>query len=152
MIKQGVWPYGSRDPLDPGRLLRDFERLLDAVTASPWSAQREATAGVFPALNISKDKERYYVRAELPGVRADELSITTEGNKLCLSGERKIPAEKGVSYHRRERTAGTFSRTITLPGPFDPEHVEAKYAPGVLSITLPLAESMKARRITVRND
>jgi HSP20 family protein len=130
-------------------LLRDFERVLDAFTSSsPWSVFRDA-AGVFPALNITRDAAKYYIRAELPGVRADDLNITTEGNKLSLSGERRIPEEPGASYHRRERAAGTFSRTVALPGPFDAEHVEAKYLNGVLTISLPVAESMKARRITV---
>jgi HSP20 family protein len=148
MFKQGMWPSGSRGLLDPGRLLRDFERVLDAFTTSPWSAFGDST-GVFPALNISRDKDRYYIRAELPGVRADDLNITTEGNKLTLSGERRIPDEAGVSYHRRERTAGKFSRTVTLPGPCDSERVEAKYLDGVLTISLPIAEAAKARRITV---
>lgn len=150
MIKQGMWPAGSRDPLDPSRLLRDFERLLDAVTGTPWTARLEG-AGVFPPLNLSRDAENYYLRAELPGVRPDDLDITTEGNQLTLTGRRDIAAESGVSYHRRERAAGTFSRTITLPGPFEPNHVDARYVAGILTITLPIAAAHKPKRISVSN-
>jgi HSP20 family protein len=148
MFVRRIWPSVGDDSLfRPTRLLRDFERLLDAATRETG----EPRAGVFPALNINRDAANFYVRAELPGVSADALTITTEGSKLSLSGCREIPAEEGhVSYHRRERASGSFSRTIVLPHDVDSERVDAHYADGILTITLPLSERAKAKQITVR--
>ena len=67
-----------------------------------------------------------------------------------LAGARPEVFEEGVSYHRRERPSGEFSRTVTLPSEFDADRVEARSEAGVLTITLPLAESSRARRISVQ--
>jgi HSP20 family protein len=108
------------------------------------------SAGVFPLINLTEDKDKYYVRAELPGVKGDELDIQVTGKNLAISGERKIAAEgEGARYHRREREAGTFSRMIGLPGEVDADNVEANLENGVLSITVPKAEIAKPRQITI---
>ena len=88
---------------------QQMDRLFEEARA-PY---KEAQAGVFPLTNLSEDKENYYVRAELPGVKGDQLDIQVTGKNLAISGERKIAAEEeGARYHRREREAGTFSRMI----------------------------------------
>jgi HSP20 family protein len=107
-------------------------------------------AGVFPTINLTEDPESYYLRAELPGISAGDLDIQATGNKLSISGERKIPSEEGdVRYHRREREAGKFSRLISLPGDVDPEGVKASLADGVLEVKVPKAEKAKPRQITI---
>jgi len=64
-------------------------------------------AGVFPFINLSENKDSYFVRAEMPGLKADDISISVTGNNLSISGERKIASEgENVRYHRREREAG----------------------------------------------
>jgi HSP20 family protein len=113
----------------------------------------EPSAGVFPLTNVTERQDAYYIRAELPGVTAEDLDITIAGDSLSLEGERKIPAEKeGAKYHRREREAGKFSRMIPLPGQVDADKVEAKCADGVLTVILPKAESAKPRRISIKSD
>lgn len=152
MFVQRVWPSRRGSPrfLDPGRLMRDFEQLLDAAS---HGFREDPSPGVFPAVNVTRNPGAFFVRAELPGVNVDELTITTEGSKLALSGKRDIRPEQGdVSYHRRERASGAFSRTIALPSEVDGERVEARYVNGVLTITLPVAESAKARQITVQKN
>ncbi len=107
-------------------------------------------AGVFPTINLTEDQETYHLRAELPGISADDLEIQATGNNLSISGERKIAEEKGeVRYHRREREAGKFARAISLPGEIDPEGVKASLAHGILSISVPKAEKEKPRQITI---
>jgi HSP20 family protein len=107
-------------------------------------------AGVFPTINLTENPESYYLRAELPGISAGDLDIQATGNKLSISGERKIPVEKGdVRYHRREREAGKFSRVINLPGDIDPEGVKASLADGILAVKVPKAEKAKPRQITI---
>jgi HSP20 family protein len=109
------------------------------------------SAGVFPLINVTEDTNNYYVRAELPGMKSDELDIQVTGNGISISGERKIPMEgNNVKYHRREREAGTFSRSINLPGEIDVNKVEASMENGVLKINIPKSEAAKPRQITVK--
>jgi HSP20 family protein len=109
-----------------------------------------ASAGVFPLINLTEDKDSYYVRAELPGVKADELDIQVTGNNLSISGERKIAAEdEGAKYHRREREAGTFSRMVGLPGEVNTDKVEASLEDGILNVVVSKAEIAKPKQITV---
>jgi len=124
-------------------------RLFDGLTAGePWS---EAGAGVFPPMNVTQDDDNFYVRAEVPGIRASELSISALRNRLSIAGRREIPEERGrVSYHRKERAEGTFSRTVTLPTEIDAQRVDARYADGILTLTLPKAEEAKPRQIVVK--
>jgi HSP20 family protein len=114
------------------------------------SPYQRASAGVYPLINLTEDKDKYYVRAELPGVKGDELDIQVTGNNLAISGERKISAEdEDARYHRREREAGTFSRMIGLPGEVNADKVEAHLANGILSIEVSKAEVAKPKQISV---
>jgi HSP20 family protein len=107
-------------------------------------------AGVFPSINLTEDQDNYYIRAELPGISAEDLDVQSTGNNLSISGERKIEAEKeNVRYHRREREAGKFSRAITLPGDIDAERVSASLADGILKVSVPKAEKAKPKQITI---
>jgi HSP20 family protein len=111
---------------------------------------QRVSAGVFPLINLTEDKDRYYVRTELPGLKGDELDIQVTGKNLAISGERKIAAaEEGARYHRREREAGSFSRMIGLPGEVDTEKVEASLENGILTITISKAEIAKPKQISV---
>jgi HSP20 family protein len=109
------------------------------------------SAGVFPLTNITQDSENYYIRAELPGMKADELDIQVTSDGISISGERKIPKEgDNVKYHRRERDAGHFSRLISMPGEIDVSKVGASLENGVLKVSIPKAEAVKPRQITVK--
>jgi len=111
---------------------------------------RSFDAGVFPLINLTEDRDNYYVRAEMPGVKADELDIQATVNSLSISGERKIPSEgENVKYHRREREAGTFSRIVSLPGEVDMDKVEASHENGILTVMTPKAEAAKPKQIRV---
>jgi HSP20 family protein len=124
-----------------------MEQLLDSAAAPQ---QREA-AGVLPLINLTEGKDNYYVRAELPGVKGDELDIQVTANNLAISGGRKIAAEEeGARYHRREREAGTFSRMIGLPGEVDTDKVDAKLENGILTVVISKAEIAKPKQITVK--
>lgn len=134
----------------------DLERMrqqMDRLMAS-FSGQQsqDRSAGVFPLVNLTEDRDRFYLRAELPGVKSEDLEIQAERNTISLSGARKVGAEGGdVKYHRREREAGTFSRIIGLPGEIDPDKVAANLANGILTITIPKAEIAKPKQINVKS-
>ena len=136
-------PYAEMD-----QMLRRMDRLSSALTGRAGFGF--APARVFPALNITEDKDTYYVRAELPGIKTEDLDLQVNGKNLSISGERKIePAGEGVKYHRRERDAGKFSRVIGLPADVDPDKIKAKMINGVLTVTLAKAEAAKPRQITI---
>lgn len=127
---------------------RDMERLFEDFRGRYL---RAPMAGVFPLINFTEDSGNYYIRAELPGVKAEDLDISVTNDSLTLSGERKIPAEKeNAKYHRREREAGKFSRIMSLPGLVDSDKVEAHCIDGVLNVVLPKAEESKPKQIAVK--
>jgi len=151
MLVRRVWP--SRPTFDSpftdlDQLRREMLRIFDSGTGTAFN---DIGVGVFPPMNITQDEDNFYLRAEVPGIKANELSISAVRNRVSIAGKREIQQEHDqVSYHRRERPEGSFSRTVTLPAEVDAERVEAKYADGVLTITLPKAEAAKPRQITVK--
>lgn len=145
------WPtWDWRNPFDElERMRRELDRLSGDFSGSVF---RLPTAGVFPLVNVTEDHNTYYVRAELPGVKTDELNISVTGETLTLSGERNLPEEsEKASYHRREREAGSFSRVISLPTRLEVDKVKAHAEDGVLTVVLPKAESAKPRQIAVKS-
>lgn len=151
MLVRRVWP--SRPTFESSfsdfdQIRREMLRLLDAATGD---GAPEPGAGVFPPMNITQDDENFYLRAEVPGIKPAELSISALRNRVSISGKREIPREHDrVSYHRKERPEGAFSRAVTLPTEVDAERVDARYADGILTLTLPKAEQAKPRQIAVR--
>jgi HSP20 family protein len=148
MLVRRVWP--SRPALDNtwndfDQLRREMLRLFEGAPAGTTGA------GVFPPLNVTQDSDNFYVRAEVPGVKASELQISAVKNRLTIAGRREIAQEHDkVSYHRRERPEGAFNRSLTLPADLDTERVEARCVDGILTLTLPKAEEAKPRQITVK--
>jgi len=136
--------YRIRTPWEElHRMRHQLDQMFDDTPS------QRVSAGVFPMINLTEDKDNYYVRAELPGVSGDELDIQLTGKNLAISGERMIAAEEGARYHRREREAGTFSRMIGLPGEVDTEKVEANLENGILTIVVSKAEIAKPKQISI---
>jgi HSP20 family protein len=144
------WPTGTTESLfkDLERMKRQMDWLSGGLSRGLF---REPAAGVFPLMNVTEDKNNYYVRAELPGLKADELDISVTGDTVSISGERKLPVEdEKAQYHRREREAGRFSRIVSLPAQVDTDKVEARSIDGVLTVVLPKAEVTKPKQIAVK--
>jgi HSP20 family protein len=140
---------GWRDAFeDLERLRREMDQRFHHVLGRTY---RPETAGVFPLINLTENKDNYYVRAELPGLKAEALNISATGRNITLSGERNI-SSKGddVNFHRREREGGSFNRIIALPGDIDVDKVEAALADGVLTVAIPKAEAAKPKQIRVK--
>jgi len=106
----------------------------------------------FPAVNVWEDGETLYAEAEIPGVNLDEIEVYAVGNELTIKGTRKPCECEDVSYHRRERGTGDFTRVVTLPVDVDADKIEACLKNGILTIKLPKAEEAKPKRITVKTD
>ncbi|MDO9262633.1 MAG: Hsp20/alpha crystallin family protein [Desulfosalsimonadaceae bacterium] len=138
---------------NPFNELERIRRRMDMLTGNLFtgSPQQAGACGVYPALNVTEDKDKYYIRAELPGLKTEELDIQATGRSISISGQKKIaPEDDNAKYHRREREAGRFSRIIDLPDNIDTEKVEAGLASGILTITIPKAEAVKPKQITIR--
>ena len=142
-----TWGF-SRAFREIDRINREMDALYGALSGG---ALPMPSAGVFPLTNLTEDSENYYLRAELPGIKSDELDIQVTAEGISISGERKIPKEaKNAKYHRREREAGKFSRVINFPGKVDADIVEASMENGVLKIIIPKSKAAKPKKITVK--
>ena len=91
------------------RMRRDMDWLTEGISRG---FTRGSGAGVFPLMNLTEDNDAYYIRAELPGMKANEIDLSVTGDSISISGERKITDEDNdAKYHRRERESGRFSRS-----------------------------------------
>jgi len=103
-----------------------------------------------PALDVQEDKDNYVFRAELPGLKREDIEVSLQDDTLVISGERKIEkVEEGVEVHRQERYYGKFQRVLTLPEPVAADKVKADYKDGILTVTLPKTEAAKPKKIDV---
>ena len=130
---------------DMDQLQREMNRLFDAT-----SKGRVFNSPSYPAVNIWMNEDRQLISAEMPGVHPDKIDIDVTGDAISISGVRKQDeVAKEAHYHRRERSYGSFSRTIQLPYMVDTNNVEANVKNGVLMISLPRAEADKPKKITI---
>ncbi len=135
-----------------GRLtdLRDeIDRLFEAPLAE-LARGAQILSGWTPALDMYEDKDNIYVRAELPGMKREEIEVSLHDGSLSISGERKGEDKfKDAEVYRAERFFGRFQRTVTLPTPVTVDKVKAQYKDGILTVTLPKAEEAKPKHIDV---
>lgn len=106
--------------------------------------------GGYPALDVRETEEGYEVKAFLPGVPKDAISVELERGTLTIRGKVAREEEKEAVYHLRERFSGEFERRLRLPDAVDGEHVKAVYTDGVLTLSIRKAEEAKPRRIEIR--
>lgn len=99
-----------------------------------------------PAVDISETDDAYYIRADLPDVKKQDVRVTLEDGTLTLRGERKQEEErKGERYHRVERSYGSFLRSFSLPDAVDEAKVDAKFNDGILAIHVPKTHKAEPR-------
>ncbi|MEO8270895.1 MAG: Hsp20/alpha crystallin family protein [Aureliella sp.] len=121
-----IWTGNGSDLVPPGRLLA-------------------------PALDVSETDNAFEVRMDIPGMNAKDFDIQVQGNAVTLSGHREDKKEdKGKTFHRIERSSGSFSRSMTLPCEIVEDEVAAQYENGVLVVKLPKCEQSKAKKISVK--
>ena len=139
---------GTADPFD--HLHREFDSMLGRWfngQEAPNGSGRLAPYGV----DIREDQDHFYVEAELPGFKKDEIDITLENQTLTISAERRNERreEKKGELLLHERRYSRFLRSFTLPPTVDEQSVNAKLADGVLTVVLNKREETKPRKITV---
>jgi HSP20 family protein len=138
-----------REVWDPFTSLAEIHDEMNRLFgASP----RNSFAVAFnPAVDIAVEKDSVVVKADLPGLTKDDVSVTLQDNYLTIRGEKKQETEqKETNYFLSERAYGSFARTIELPLAVDANKIEARFKDGVLQVTLPKTEEAKPKQIEVK--
>ena len=126
------------------RLLTDvFENVGPSAVIGRFSRE------TIPPVNLWEDDSDLYAEMEVPGLKMEDIEVSVLGDELTIKGKRENVDQEGVSYHRRERSVGTFSRMLRLPVDVDVEKVHATLRDGVLTITLPKAAAARPQKIEV---
>lgn len=145
--------YGlTQRPSDAFQSLRRLNSFLDeAIGGIGFTEGGTLTAAWTPAVDVLEDKESVKIVAELPGVRPEDVKMSLENQALTVRGEKKqVAEEKTERVHRYERSYGVFERTFSLPGTVDADRIEASFADGLLTVTLPKVERARPRQIEIR--
>jgi len=146
MVKE-VTPWRPFETLSS--LRRDMDRLWDRFFGEDLGLTRWRE-GWTPTLDVSETKNDLIVKTEIAGVDPKDVDISLSGDTLTIKGEKKQEKEeKEEGYHLIERSYGSFSRSVRLPVEVDHDKVKASYKNGVLKITLPKPEQIKAKEIKV---
>jgi HSP20 family protein len=138
----------ARREWDPFRLMRDMLR---------WDPFREMAPalsvdlpGYSPAFEVKETKDAFVFKADVPGIKEQDIEVSVAGNRLTISGKREAEKEdKGDTFYTYERSYGSFTRTFTLPDQTDGEHVKAELKNGELTLVLPKSAAAVAKRIPV---
>jgi len=141
-------PYRDKE-FGLGTIQNRMNRLFDSFLGE--SDIMPTTEQLWPAIDVIDTPETLQIKAELPGIDPKDIDVSIAGNALTIKGAKMSEKEeKGKTWYRRERSSGSFVRSIPLPVDVDAEHVEAINESGVLTITLPKLEPEKAKFIPVR--
>jgi HSP20 family protein len=157
-------PWRSKKQDSGGRqlsLLGDFrgemDRLFDSFLRDAWSVAESPGAAArslsmwAPELDVEETDKEVRIRAEIPGVKPEDLQISIQGDVLVIAGEKKEAQEREAGgYHYQERRFGSFRRAVTLPAPVDPDDVKAEYKDGILTIELKKSQEAMPKRIPVK--
>jgi HSP20 family protein len=144
------WKKKARHPEPNKSLDRVFENTLADWFRTP---DRWLDQGVmFPKIDVSEGAKHIRIKAEIPGVDADDIDVSIDGGRLHLKGEKTYEnKEDNENYHRIEQSYGYFNRSIELPCEVDPEQVDAKFKNGILKLKLKKTKESKPARIEVKS-
>lgn len=128
---------------------RELGPLLHGFLQRPWLPTADTAVG-FPAMNVWETEEGYVLETELPGMNLEDVDVTILDSTITISGTHREQEAEGVSYRRRERRSGSFSRELRLPARIDANGISATLTDGVLRVNVPKAEEALPRKIEVR--
>jgi HSP20 family protein len=133
------------------KLRKDLDRLFTRLSSGFGAPLIPAHMGRGPIIDLSETEDTLILKAELPGIRPDDLDISVSDDRLTISGERSEErVEEDRHYHRIERRFGSFARTVRLPCKVEIEQIEATYKKGVLQISMPKCKADKQRDIKIQ--
>jgi len=137
------------EPMREMMTLREaMDRLFDDAFTRPLSL---SGVSAMPAIDMYQTADEVVVKATLPGLKAEDVDITVTGETLTLRGEFKQENEqKETSYHIREVRSGSFERSLLLPTDIKADKAKADFEAGILTISLPIADEVKPKSITIK--
>lgn len=131
-------------------LQREFNRFFNGMPARPERDEDYDSAVWSPMADITEDADSYELTFDIPGMQRENIQMQFTDNTLKISGERKsVEENKDATCHRIERVSGRFYRSFTFPTQVDSNKISAKYKDGVLTVTVPKAEEVKPRQISI---
>lgn len=146
---QATWPEGFSRTL--ARIDDEFEEFLARMFPAAEGPATPARNWFVPRVDLTETEDRFQVKVDLPGLKPEEVKVELRNGDLWITGERKEEHEtKDKTYHRVERRQGQFRRVLPLPHEAAKEAIDAKVENGVLTVTVPKAESAPAQRIEVQ--
>ncbi len=143
--------------LEPWSLINLLHQDLDQIAGRRFGvagsdSNGSSVADWVPAVDIVEKKDRYVLRADVPGVKPEDIDVNMENGMLSVSGERHLEsAEEDQGARRVERVSGKFYRRFRLPDTADAEEISARSANGILEVVIPKQPEIQARRITVES-
>lgn len=137
---------------DPWRELEEMSNRWNRMLSRPETkGTMMTTVDWAPLVDVKETNEEYLIKAELPGLKKEDVKVAIDHGLLTLTGERKLEKEeKGEKYHRVERFYGNFMRSFTLPEGVDENKVIAEHKDGVLTVRLPKSPVTKPKAIDVK--
>lgn len=137
-------------PWRPFRELEEWERRFDGLLGRPLWRLPVEERGWMPAVDVFEKEDKFVVKAELPGMKEDDIDVSVVGDTLSIKGEKKTETEvKEEDYYRSERSYGSFYRSIALPSNVDADKIAASFEDGVLEVTLPKSAKVKPKKIAL---
>lgn len=134
---------------DPARIMRSLLSWDPFREMAPFALE-QPMAGFAPAFEVKETKDGYLFKADLPGVKQQDIEVSYTGNRLTVSGKREAEKqEKTDTYYTYERSYGTFTRAFTLPEGVDPNRIHADLRDGVLTIDVPKTAEAQPKKIAV---
>ncbi len=150
--KRGGAPQQAIAEWNPMRMMRDllrwdpFREMAPAFASVPALERMEWN----PSFDVTETKDSYLFKADVPGVKKEDLEITTTGNRIQISGKRDTSREdKTDTIYTYEREYGSFCRTFTLPDGADVEHAKSELKDGVLTLVIPKLPAAQAKKIPI---
>jgi HSP20 family protein len=143
-------PRWGITPWRPFRDLEEWERRFDDLFGRPLWRLPVEERGWMPAVDVFEKEDRFIVKAELPGMKEEDIDVSVVGDTLSIRGEKQTETEvKDEDYYRCERSYGSFYRSIPLPSNVDAGKIEASFEDGVLDVALPKSAKVKPKKIAV---
>jgi HSP20 family protein len=133
--------------MKPQPFSRDVDRLFDAF----FGSDREQGRRWVPPVDLVEAEDHFVLKADLPGLAEDDVSIEVQDGNLTISGQRSAEHESSErGWYRIERSFGSFSRSLTLPDGVDADAITAQFDRGVLEVRIPKPEERKPRRVEIK--
>jgi len=149
-------PTRGLTPWSPFRELEDMERRFGEIFGrsmlpSIWRRLPIEQMAWAPNIDVFEKGDKFVIKAEIPGMKEDDIHVSVEGDTLTIRGEKKTESEvKEEDYYHCERSYGSFLRSVALPSTVDASKIDADYEDGVLEVTLPKKPEVKPKKVAVK--